>query len=54
LLILNPVSAQIEQDSILKVGYTSAPPFIIQNGEDLKGVNIWLWQQATQELSIQI
>lgn len=52
-IILNPVSAQVEQDSVLKVGYTSAPPFIIQNGDDLKGVNIWLWQQTAKELGIQ-
>lgn len=52
-LVLGPVSAQIEQDSILKVGYTSAPPFIIQNGDDLEGINIWLWKRTAKELGLQ-
>lgn len=52
-LSLNPVSAQIEHDSVLKVGYTSAPPFIIQNGDNLEGINIWLWKRTAKELGLQ-
>lgn len=53
LFVLSPLSAQVEQDSILKVGFTSAPPFIIQNGDDLKGINIWLWKRTAKELGLQ-
>ena len=52
-LAFNQASAHIEQDSVLKVGYTSAPPFIIQNGDDLEGINIWLWERTAKELELQ-
>ena len=50
---LNPVLAQVAQDSILKVGYTTAPPFIIENGDKLEGINIWLWKRTAKELGLQ-
>ena len=52
LLFCMPSNAQIESDSILKVGYTSAPPFIIQNGAELEGINVWLWKLAAEELGL--
>jgi ABC-type amino acid transport substrate-binding protein len=48
-----PIFAQTANDSILRVGYTSAPPFIIEDGENLEGINVWLWQQAAKELRLQ-
>ena len=36
----------------LKVGYTTAPPFIIQSNSRLEGINIWLWQRLAQDLDL--
>ncbi|MGI9552740.1 MAG: transporter substrate-binding domain-containing protein [Aurantibacter sp.] len=52
ILALQPIFAQTANDSILKVGYTSAPPFIIENGENLEGINIWLWTRTAKELGL--
>lgn len=40
-----------EKDTII-VGYTSAPPFIIEEDGQLEGINIWLWQKAADELEL--
>ena len=45
-----------ESDSVadtLLVGYTTAPPFIVQNKDQLEGINIWLWQQVASDLNIE-
>ena len=47
---IQPIFSQVGQDSILKVGYTTAAPFIIQNGKNLEGINIWLWRRTAREL----
>ncbi len=44
-------SAQITQDTLL-VGYTTAPPFIVQEGELLEGINIWLWERTAADLNL--
>lgn len=36
----------------LLVGYTTAPPFIVQNNETLEGINIWLWQRVAHDLGL--
>lgn len=36
----------------LRVGYTSAPPFIIEQGDKLEGVNSWLWNRVAKDLDI--
>lgn len=36
----------------LLVGYTTAPPFIVQEGEDLEGINIWLWKRVATDLKL--
>ncbi|WP_343486217.1 transporter substrate-binding domain-containing protein [Allomuricauda sp. d1] len=48
-------SLAFTQDSIqpLRVGYTRAAPFIIQEGEILEGINIWLWQRVAEDLNLQ-
>lgn len=45
------VSSQITKDTLL-VGYTSAPPFIVQEGDFLEGINIWLWERTAKELGL--
>lgn len=49
------ISAQeIEEvKDTLKVGYTTAPPFIVQDEKQLEGVNIWLWQQVAADLNLE-
>jgi len=43
--------AQNSKDTLI-VGYTSSPPFIIQNeGQELQGINIWLWQKVSDGLN---
>jgi len=43
--------AQITNDT-LKVGYTTAPPFIIKNSNTLEGINVWLWQRVANDLEL--
>lgn len=44
-------SSQITQDTLV-VGYTTAPPFIVQEGELLEGINIWLWKRSASNLNL--
>ncbi len=44
--------AQVERDTLL-VGYTSAAPFIIQEGELLEGINVWLWKRVAEQLDLE-
>ena len=37
------------QDTLI-VGYTTAPPFIVQNNHELQGINIWLWTKVADEI----
>jgi ABC-type amino acid transport substrate-binding protein len=45
------LSGQTPQDTLV-VGYTAAPPFIVQEGELLEGINIWLWQRTATDLNL--
>ena len=36
----------------LKVAFTPAPPFIIEDDGSLEGINIWLWKKIAEELNI--
>ena len=40
---------QAPKDTLI-VGYTTAPPFIVQNEDELQGINIWLWNEVADEL----
>lgn len=42
--------AQFSRDTLI-VGYTTAPPFIVQNGDKLQGINIWLWDEVADEIN---
>ncbi|MEO0527342.1 MAG: transporter substrate-binding domain-containing protein [Bacteroidota bacterium] len=57
LFLYQPLIAQESlsqtEKRILRVGYTSAPPFIIQDGNRLEGINIWLWERVAQDLGLE-
>ena len=42
---------QVVRDSLL-VGYTPAAPFIVKEGKNLEGLNIWLWKQVAKDLEM--
>ncbi|NAS13135.1 transporter substrate-binding domain-containing protein [Poritiphilus flavus] len=52
LLLFSGVRAQSERDTLI-VGYTSAPPFIVQEDELLTGINIWLWEEVASSLGLE-
>lgn len=47
--------AQEEKSPVntLLVGYTSAPPFIVENDVSLEGINIWLWERVAKDLKLE-
>ena len=45
------IRAQSEKDTLV-IGYTSAPPFVIENGENLEGLNVWLWKRVANDLNL--
>ena len=51
ILVSTLLQSQIKRDTIL-VGYTQAAPFLVQDGENLDGLNIWLWEQAAKNLKL--
>lgn len=54
-LMFYVVSAQKLEATVdtLVVGYTTAPPFIVQDENRLEGINIWLWQQVAANLNLE-
>ncbi len=44
--------AQTEKDTLL-VGYTTAPPFIVQHSNGLEGINVWLWERVAKDLDLE-
>lgn len=53
LLLFNQLIISQSIKDTLRVGYTPAPPFIIQEEGLLEGINIWLWQQVAQDLELE-
>ncbi|MEM6770434.1 MAG: transporter substrate-binding domain-containing protein, partial [Bacteroidota bacterium] len=53
LLLMNSsaVSGQSTSDTLV-VAYTQAPPFIIDQGGELSGINVWLWKEVAKELDL--
>ncbi len=45
------IHAQSGKDTLV-VAYTPAAPFIIENGNQLEGLNIWLWDKVATELNL--
>ncbi len=46
------LTAQLPTDT-LKVAFTPAPPFIIQEDGLLEGINVWIWKQVAEDLELQ-
>lgn len=44
-------SGQVTRDTLL-VGYTPAAPFIVKEGKNLEGLNIWLWKEVAKDLEL--
>ena len=51
LFTCHPLLSQGITDT-LKIGYTSAPPFIIEDNAQLTGINVWLWEQIAEDLNL--
>jgi polar amino acid transport system substrate-binding protein len=49
------ISAQDDEEvkATIKVGYTSAPPFIVQDEKQLEGINLWLWERVAADLNLE-
>lgn len=45
------LGGQVPQDTLL-VGFTPAAPFILKSGENLEGLNIWLWKRVAKNLNL--
>ncbi|MEO1485247.1 MAG: transporter substrate-binding domain-containing protein [Bacteroidota bacterium] len=41
-----------EVKDTLKVGYTNAAPFIIEEQGELQGINVWLWTRVAEDLGL--
>lgn len=51
ILLYQPLTAQVSTDT-LKIGYTIAPPFIVEENGNLTGINIWLWKRVAKDLNL--
>ncbi|WP_425237155.1 transporter substrate-binding domain-containing protein [Ulvibacterium sp.] len=38
---------------VLKVGYTTAPPFVVKEDTVLRGINVWLWKKVAKDLGLE-
>ncbi|WP_394971795.1 transporter substrate-binding domain-containing protein [uncultured Croceitalea sp.] len=51
LLKINSQENKVVKDTLI-VSYASAPPFIIENENQLEGINIWLWKRVAEDLQL--
>ncbi|MDF4202843.1 transporter substrate-binding domain-containing protein [Maribacter sp. SA7] len=51
LLFSSSINSQTEGEK-LRIGYTSAAPFIVKNGEHIEGLNVWLWKRVANDLNL--
>lgn len=49
----HPIFTQDAAKDTLIIGYTQAAPFIIDEGEELKGISVWLWQKIAANLDLE-
>ena len=49
---LGNAQTRVHQDT-LRVGYTNAPPFIVEQDGNLSGINIWLWEKVAKDLNLE-
>lgn len=47
------LKAEEQPKDTLVVGFTSAAPFILTDGEEPRGINIWLWQKIANSLELE-
>jgi ABC-type amino acid transport substrate-binding protein len=58
-LLLTGARGQSKSDNpfsnteVLKVGYTTAPPFVVQEDTVLRGINVWLWKRVAKDLKLE-
>lgn len=52
ILLSSLFSYSQENQSTLRVGYTPAAPFIIENNGHLEGINMWLWNKVADDLDL--
>ncbi len=52
ILVFCKGSANTTERDTLIVGYTAAPPFILEQGADLSGINILLWDRVAKDLDL--
>ena len=52
-LFLNLHLSGKEVPNTLSVGYTPAPPFIIERDGKIEGISVWLWQRCAKELQLE-
>ncbi|MDB4292490.1 transporter substrate-binding domain-containing protein [Maribacter sp.] len=55
IILVAPVLLAQEEKVVvdtLLVGYTTAPPFIVQSPGGLEGINIWLWKKVATDLEL--
>ena len=53
ILLIIFLSVSCNARDTLKVVYTSAPPFIVKDNGQLKGISIWLWEKIAISLDIE-
>lgn len=48
------IYAQEEEtaNDTLRVGFTTAPPFIVQDNNEFEGINVWLWERIATDLNL--
>ena len=50
-LFISTIKVSAQSDTLI-VGYTPAPPFLIESITKVEGVNIWLWNRIAKDLDL--
>ncbi|WP_299537004.1 transporter substrate-binding domain-containing protein [Ulvibacterium sp.] len=45
-------NVSFSDSEILKVGYATAPPFVVREDTVLRGINVWLWKKVAKDLDL--
>jgi len=51
-LVLGYGALFAQDTDTLKVGYSTAPPFLIENSDGLQGINAFLWERVARDLDL--
>jgi ABC-type amino acid transport substrate-binding protein len=49
IFLFSLITTYAQQQDTLIVGYNAVPPFVIEQGDNLSGPSIWLWESIAQE-----